>query len=62
VTFDGVIMEPCCGDGAMVKVLIEPGYTVEASDVQDFGTGFLVQDALAIHTPERRHKPAVLHC
>jgi hypothetical protein len=37
--FEGSILEPCCGDGSMVKVLREYGYWVEASDKYDRGFG-----------------------
>jgi len=38
-SFDGTILEPCCGDGAMAKVFVEAGYTVDASDLHDRGYG-----------------------
>lgn len=37
--FDGSILEPCCGDGAMAKVLSKAGYTVAASDLHNRGYG-----------------------
>ena len=38
--FSKNILEPCCGEGHISKVLIENGYTVESSDLVDrnFGT------------------------
>ena len=37
--FEGIIHEPCCGDGAMAKVLIANGYTVKSSDKVNRGFG-----------------------
>jgi hypothetical protein len=37
--FAGNILEPCCGDGAISKVLISRGYPVESSDKDDYGYG-----------------------
>tara|TARA_Y100001972_G_scaffold126980_1_gene182364 strand:- start:137 stop:682 length:546 start_codon:yes stop_codon:yes gene_type:complete len=47
--FNGRIYECACGDGAMSKVLIKNGYTVDSSDLIDRGYGkcnidFLKQD------------------
>jgi hypothetical protein len=39
VQFSGTIHEPCCGDGAMSKVLEKHGYSVESSDLYDRGYG-----------------------
>ncbi len=39
VTFQGDILEPCCGDGAMAEVLKESGCKVIASDIEDRGYG-----------------------
>lgn len=39
VRFDGVILEPCCGDGAMAEVIIAAGYDVTASDLVARGYG-----------------------
>ena len=36
--FDGVILEPCCGDGAISKVL-QTKYQVISSDKNDYGFG-----------------------
>ncbi len=37
--FNGPILEPCCGDGAMADVLKNHGYKVLASDLYDHGYG-----------------------
>ena len=37
--FEGMIWEPACGDGSMVKVLERTGCPVEASDLYDRGYG-----------------------
>jgi len=47
--FSGRIYECACGDGAMSKVLIQNGYTVDSTDLIDRGYGkpnidFLTQD------------------
>lgn len=39
VSFDGPILEPCCGDGAMAEVLKAAGHPVLASDIVDRGYG-----------------------
>lgn len=39
VKFDGKIWEPCCGDGAMSKVLEEHGYDVISTDLYERGYG-----------------------
>lgn len=38
-SFEGGILEPCCGDGAMSKVLIEAGYDVYSTNKFDQGYG-----------------------
>ena len=38
-TTGSLVLEPCCGDGAISKVLKEFGYTVFSSDIVDFGYG-----------------------
>ena len=38
-TFEGNILEPCCGDGSMSKVLKTTGNTVISSDLVDRGYG-----------------------
>lgn len=37
--FDGVIHDPCCGDGAIAVELIDAGYEVTAHDLVDRGYG-----------------------
>jgi len=39
VTLRGPVWEPCCGDGAMAKVIAEHGHQVVASDIVDRGYG-----------------------
>ena len=39
MTFNGTILEPCCGDGAMADVLRETGNEIVASDIVDRGYG-----------------------
>jgi len=39
IAFDGPILEPCCGDGAMAEILKESGQPVFASDIVDRGYG-----------------------
>lgn len=51
ITFDGSILEPCCGDGAMAEVIKAAGYTVKASDIIDRGYGE-VRDFLTIEEPQ----------
>lgn len=46
VKFTGLIWEPACGDGAISKVLIEAGHSVESSDLIDRGYGFVNRDFL----------------
>lgn len=41
VSFEGSIIEPCCGDGAMAAVISQQGYKVIASDKTDYGYGEL---------------------
>lgn len=50
VLFDGPILEPCCGDGAMADVLKECGQPITASDIVDRGYGD-VRDFLDIPGP-----------
>ena len=38
-SFIGRILEPCCGNGAMAKVLAAAGYKVQASDLYKLGYG-----------------------
>ena len=37
--FEGEILEPCCGKGAISEVLKRRGYKVESSDLIDYGYG-----------------------
>jgi len=37
--FEGEILEPCCGDGAISKVLMERKFNVKSSDKIDYGFG-----------------------
>ena len=39
VQLHGPVWEPCCGDGAMARVLIAGGYDVVASDIAERGFG-----------------------
>ncbi len=47
VTLRGAVWEPCCGDGAMARVLEGHGYQVVASDIADRGYGTPGRDFLA---------------
>lgn len=38
-TFDGLVWEPSCGDGAISKVCLDAGYDVLSTDLNDFGFG-----------------------
>ena len=38
-SFDGGILEPCCGDGAISEVLKKANYDVVSSDKIDYGYG-----------------------
>ena len=46
-TLSQTFLEPCCGDGAISKVLETHGYTVKSSDLFDRGYG-KVEDAFSI--------------
>ena len=46
-SFDGGILEPCCGDGAISKVLKNGNYEVVSSDKFDYGYG-IKQDLFEI--------------
>ncbi len=37
--FNGDILEPCCGKGAISNVLLEKGYNISSSDIKDYGYG-----------------------
>jgi hypothetical protein len=43
--FEGSVLEPCCGDGSMAKVIQEAGYSVTSSDKFDRGFGAYPVDA-----------------
>jgi hypothetical protein len=45
----GPVWEPCCGDGAMAKVLAGHGHDVVATDIVDMGFGTAGVDFLACH-------------
>jgi hypothetical protein len=45
-TFEGAIWEPCCGDGAMSRVLKARGYSVVSTDLHDRGYGLPDMDFL----------------
>ena len=51
-TFRGAIWEPACGDGAMVRAIVEYGAPVWGSDVHDYGCGYPVHDFLQPYIPE----------
>ncbi len=38
-SFEGGILEPCCGAGAISKVLLASGYSVTSLDKNDYGYG-----------------------
>jgi len=38
-SFEGDILEPCCGKGAISIVFKEKGYDIESSDLIDYGYG-----------------------
>ena len=46
--FDGPILEPCCGEGHISRVLMQHGYQVESRDLIDRGFGTPHCDFLAI--------------
>lgn len=48
VKFDGPILEPCCGDGALAKVMEHYGYDVIGTDICDRGYGIGHGDAFDI--------------
>jgi hypothetical protein len=55
--FTGLILEPACGDGAIVRVLRKYGYDVEASDLLDGQDFFDQQEKVAniVTNPLYRH-------
>lgn len=62
--FRGVVLEPACGDGAIVRVLEKNGYKVEASDLRD-GQDFFQRGApvanIITNPPYRQHLEFVIH-
>jgi hypothetical protein len=50
VTLRGPVWEPCCGDGAMVRVIEQRGHRVVASDLADRGFGETGVDFLRCRT------------
>lgn len=51
--FDGLIWEPCCGNGAISKVLVEYGHDVLSSDLHNWGYGIDGVDFLATQYPRQ---------
>src|SRR5215472_741542 len=49
IHFRGVIWEPCCGDGAMSRILALHGNEVVSTDIADRGFGTPGVDFLACH-------------
>lgn len=47
VTLRGPVWEPCCGDGAMSRVLTAHGHAVTSTDIADRGFGTAGVDVLA---------------
>jgi len=51
IRFEGMILEPCCGDGAISRVLLTHGYQVASFDIVDRGYGkqqnFFLRDQFA---------------
>ena len=50
VTLRGPVWEPCCGDGAMARVMQARGYQVTSSDLVDRGYGEPGVDFLTCHS------------
>jgi hypothetical protein len=50
------VWEPCCGDGAISKILETAGFVVQSSDLADRGYG-AVQDFFEVKSP--RHKTII---
>jgi hypothetical protein len=46
------VLEPCCGDGAISKLLVERGFTVTSSDLVERGYGQSGVDFLAVTSTE----------
>jgi hypothetical protein len=51
VAFEGEVWEPSCGDGAISKKLIEYGYDVKSTDLNDYGYGETGIDFLTQNEP-----------
>ena len=49
-SFEGGILEPCCGAGAISKVLLASGYSVTSLDKNDYGYGSQ-RDLFTINEP-----------
>lgn len=49
VKFRGPVWEPCCGDGAMSKVLEAHGYDVHSTDIAERGYGIPGVDFMETH-------------
>jgi len=47
-TFTGTINEPCCGEGFLSNALVAGGYTVDSSDLYDYGYGTPFIDAFSL--------------
>lgn len=54
-TFDDAIWEPACGQGHIAKVLLEAGYSVTATDLNDFGYGTFNVNFLGERIPLAKH-------
>ena len=50
VALRGTVWEPCCGDGAIARVIEARGHRVEATDLTDHGHGRGGVDFFACHT------------
>jgi hypothetical protein len=59
-----VVLEPACGDGAIVRVLEKNGYTVETADLRN-GHDFFQRGAqvpnIITNPPYRQHLEFVVH-
>jgi len=62
--FTGLILEPACGDGAIVRVLHKHGYDVEATDILDGNDFFERTEAasnIITNPPYRQNLDFILH-
>ena len=62
--FDGTIFEPCCGEGAILKVLDEFNYNYTSSDISlgsDFLENFSQHENIITNPPYRLAKEFILH-